>query len=174
MADANENLWAPWRMEYIRSLDGEGETPGECFFCKYRDHAEHDRTHHMVWRSDHAFVVMNRFPYTNGHLMVALHRHEGDPDNLQEAELYDLTRLTWQAVKLLRAVIKPQGFNVGSNVGRCAGAGVPDHLHTHIVPRWGGDTNFMSVVGGVRVIPDSLDALYEEMIAAAAKLGFRE
>lgn len=174
MSEFNPNLWAPWRMEYIRSLDQENQQAGGCFFCRYFDAPDQDREHHVLWRSERAFVMLNRFPYTNGHLMVALSRHAGDPADLAAGELEELTRLTYDGVALLRKSLRAEGFNVGSNIGRCAGAGVPDHLHNHIVPRWGGDTNYMAVIGGVRVIPDCLDALYDQLAADAAAMGFRK
>ena len=163
VAEFNENLWAPWRMEYIRSLSTECEEDG-CFLCRYWEVPEKDAENHVVWRTRSAFVVMNRFPYTNGHLLVAHAHHKGDFGQLGDDELVELTRLIRDSVELLRRTVKAQGFNVGYNVGRCAGAGLPDHLHAHIVPRWGGDTNFMAVVGDTRVVPDSLDALYTELV----------
>jgi len=170
MGETHDNLWAPWRMEYIHSLSGDAESDG-CFFCRYIEHPEQDQAHHVIWRSAHGVVLMNRYPYTNGHLMVATRRHVGDPATLEEAELVGLTRLTYQAVALLRRVLAPQGFNVGANLGQCAGAGVPGHLHHHIVPRWNGDTNFLSTLAGTRVIPQSLDALYEQLVGAAREMG---
>lgn len=118
--------------------------------------------------------MMNRYPYTNGHLMAVVNRHVGDPSELDEAELVDLTRLTYQAVALLQRVLSPNGFNLGANLGHCAGAGVPGHLHHHIVPRWSGDTNFLSTTAGVRVIPQGLDALYEQLTTAAGELALNK
>lgn len=164
MPDFNANLWAPWRMEYIRSLGPETTDDG-CFLCRYWSNPQDDASNHVVLRGQTAYVVMNRFPYTNGHLMVALAEHKADITELTDSEWIEMTRLTRDAVAILRAAIKPQGFNVGYNLGRCAGAGLPGHLHAHIVPRWDGDTNFMAVVGEVRVIPDSLDAMWKELVA---------
>ncbi len=172
MAEFNKNIWAPWRMEYIRSLGDEVEQDQGCFFCAYFANPELDRQHHVLWRGEHAFVLMNRFPYTNGHLMIAPHRHGGDPSDLTETELTALTRMTYAAVKVVQKAFRAEGFNVGCNLGRCAGAGVPDHVHNHVVPRWNGDTNYMAVLGGTRVIPDGLDAAYERLIEAARELGF--
>ncbi len=163
MAEYNDNLWAPWRMEYIRSLGPELTDEG-CFLCKYWQTPEDDRANHVVWRGQSAFVVMNRFPYTNGHLLISLAAHKGDLCELTGDELCEMNALTRDAVTLLRTTIKAQGFNIGYNLGRCAGAGLPGHLHGHVVPRWHGDTNYMAVLGGARVIPDSLDALWNELV----------
>lgn len=165
-------------MEYIRSL-GEEQSDGECFLCQYwgdpdqdpDQNPDKDTENHVVWRGKRVFVVMNRFPYTNGHLMVALADHKGEMTDLSEAELVEMTRAIRDAVTILKKTVKAQGFNVGYNVGQCAGAGLPGHLHAHIVPRWGGDTNFMAVLGNVRVVPDSLDALYAELVKAARAAG---
>lgn len=172
MAEFNENLWAPWRMDYIRSLNDEAKDDG-CFLCRYWLQPDRDRENHVVWRTGSAFVVLNRFPYTNGHLMVAHAHHKGDPTELGLAELTEMTSAVRDAIAALKATVSPQGFNIGYNVGRCAGAGLPDHLHAHVVPRWNGDTNFMAVLGDKRIIPDSLDALWAELTRAAARLGFR-
>ncbi len=171
MAEINKNIWAPWRMEYIRSIDDETEQIQGCFLCHYFDTPEKDREHHVLWRTEHVLVMLNRFPYTNGHLMVVPRTHSGDPLGLPEAEIAVLTSSTYQAVSLLQKVYEPQGLNVGMNLGKCAGAGVPDHVHNHIVPRWDGDTNFMTVLGGVRVVPDSLDATYDELMKVAIEMG---
>jgi ATP adenylyltransferase len=170
MAEYNANLWAPWRMEYIRSL-GQQQIEEGCFLCRYWASPGDDLANHVVWRTPHIFVVMNRFPYTNGHLLVALAAHKAEMDELSEPELCELSAGIRDAIRLLRNTIKPQGFNIGYNVGHCAGAGLPDHLHAHVVPRWSGDTNFMAVLGDVRVVPDSLDALHAELHASSKVLG---
>lgn len=172
MGEFNDNLWAPWRMEYIRSLASEFAEQG-CFLCRYRDAPNDDRANRVLWRTPNTFVVMNRFPYTNGHLLVAHANHIGELDALGTEPLADMTRTIRDAVTVLRATIAPQGFNIGYNIGRCAGAGLPDHLHAHVVPRWSGDTNFMAVLGDVRMIPDALSALYEELSSTAAKMKLR-
>ncbi|UCE59772.1 MAG: HIT domain-containing protein [Phycisphaerales bacterium] len=163
MADFNTNLWAPWRMEYIRSLEDELDDDG-CFLCRYWEQPERDRENRVVRRTSTALVVMNRFPYTTGHLLIAQGKHEGDFGDLTDDELGELNQLIRDSVALLRRTVEAQGFNVGYNLGKCAGAGLPDHLHAHVVPRWLGDTNVMSVVGDCRVIPESLDALYAELL----------
>ncbi|NOX57544.1 MAG: HIT domain-containing protein [Planctomycetes bacterium] len=170
MAEFNDNIWAPWRMEYIRSLGEENERTGGCFFCDYFENPQQDREHHVLWREADVFVMMNRFPYTNGHLLIAPTRHCGDPSKLNTDELVELTKATYTGVEVVRKAFGAEGFNVGCNLGRCAGAGVPDHLHNHVVPRWSGDTNYMAVLGGTRVIPDGLDAAYERLMDAAREL----
>lgn len=172
MTECNRNLWAPWRMEYIRSM-GELEEQSGCFLCDYWAHPECDAANHVVWRGSSAFVVMNRFPYTNGHLLIAHTAHKGELAALTDEELAEMSRLIRDGVGLLRDTIKAQGFNIGYNVGHCAGAGLPGHLHAHIVPRWVGDTNFMAVVGDCRVIPDALDALYAVLAERAGQIGLR-
>jgi len=158
-------------MEYIRSLDADLTDAG-CFLCRYWDHPDEDSENHVVCRGEHVFVVMNRFPYTNGHLMVAIGEHRGEMTDLSEAALVEMTRAIRDSVAMLQSTIKAQGFNVGYNVGQCAGAGLPGHLHAHVVPRWGGDTNFIAVLGDIRVVPDSLDALYAELVKASREMGF--
>ena len=171
MAEFNENVWAPWRMEYIRSLAVEKEEG--CFLCRYWEQPDSDRANRVVWRSEGAFVVMNRFPYTNGHMLIAHAAHKGDMADLTEDELFELTRLTRDCVGLLRETVHAQGFNVGYNIGRCAGAGLPDHPHLHVVPRGGGDANFPPAVGGPRVAPCSLHELRSELVLGAEKAGLR-
>jgi ATP adenylyltransferase len=159
-----ESLHAPWRMQYIRSLQRGGD---ECFICQAAATAAGDdkgRADRLVlWTTDHSIVVMNKFPYTNGHLLVAPRAHKADLDELSSNELLDLQQQTTAVVKLLKKAMSPQGFNIGMNLGRCAGAGLPGHLHQHIVPRWNGDVNFMAVVGEVRIVPQALQQLYGEL-----------
>ena len=149
-------------MEYIRSLADDVAESG-CFLCRYWSEPDADRTSHVVWRSDATFVVMNRFPYTNGHLLIAHAEHKGDVEDLSDAHLVEMTKAIRDAVSVLRRTIKPQGFNIGYNIGLCAGAGLPGHLHAHVVPRWSGDTNFMAVIDNTRTVPDSLDALESKL-----------
>src|SRR2546423_689145 len=166
----NDALFAPWRMQYIRSLqDPRGD---ECFFCSAANAATDDerRKRLVLWPTDLSFVMMNRFPYTNGHLLVAPKAHKADPEELAAEEHRDLMQQTTEGVRLLRRAVSAQGFNIGINLGRCAGAGVPGHLHQHVVPRWNGDTNFMSVVGAVRVVPQAMAQLYEELRQVSATL----
>ncbi len=159
-------------MQYIRSLDQEAADQG-CFLCRYHDAPDQDEANHVLWRTPHSLVVMNRFPYTNGHLLIAPASHKPDLAALDDAELLDMTQAIRDGVSVLEQTIRAQGFNIGYNLGRCAGAGLPGHLHAHIVPRWSGDTNFMAIIGDARVIPDSLDALAAELINTAKQVGLR-
>ena len=145
-----EQLWAPWRLEYVRQAD---EAPG-CVFCVAA--AGDDEELLVVARGTAAFVLLNRFPYASGHLMVAPLRHVGDFLDLSADESAEIHALTRTAVAALTSAFGPHGFNVGWNLGRAAGAGVVDHVHEHVVPRWGGDTNFMPVLADVKVIPEHL------------------
>lgn len=170
MAEQNRNLWAPWRLEYIHSLRDEAE-PAGCFLCRYRERPGDDACNGVIWRGERCFTLFNRFPYSNGHLLIAPYAHEGLLDALDEPTLTELMRQVRDAQRLLRETTSAQGFNVGMNFGRCAGAGLPDHLHVHIVPRWEGDTNFMPVLGDTKVIPQSIAALLGLMREAAGRLG---
>jgi ATP adenylyltransferase len=153
-------LWAPWRLEYIQSAD---EQPG-CVFCLARDGDDAERL--VVHRGEHAFVLLNKFPYASGHVMVAPTRHVGDFGALEGAEALEVHRLAAQALAALRALSTPDGFNLGWNLGRVAGAGVVDHVHLHVVPRWSGDTNFMPVLADVKVLPEHLATTRERLAQA--------
>jgi ATP adenylyltransferase len=155
-----ENLWAPWRMEFIQAEKTEG-----CIFCKFPAETgpEADRRNLIVARSAHSFVILNRYPYNNGHLMVIPRRHTSDFAALPPNELDDLHRLLQLAVQLVKEAYKPEGFNLGMNLGKVAGAGIADHLHHHVVPRWGGDTNFMPVLSDTKVLIQHLDDSYTMM-----------
>jgi len=167
-----KNLWAPWRYNYIKNLDPNHTPPTDqgpksssgCFLCDLFDESvseEYLRAQHVLVRDERGILLLNRYPYTNGHLLIAPREHVADPTQLSEESYLGMMRLTQLGMKLLRHTLNPQGMNVGINVGRCAGAGLPGHVHTHIVPRWNGDTNFMSIMGHVRVVPQSLDSSYE-------------
>jgi ATP adenylyltransferase len=149
-----EHLWAPWRIRYI--LAPKEETG--CFVCRKAQSAD-DVGNHVLLRDKTCFALLNTYPYNAGHLMVAPYKHTGTWDDLADQELADLMLLARRCQQLLQRVMKPEGYNVGINFGRAAGAGVEDHLHLHIVPRWNGDTNYMPVLGDVRVIPQALDEL---------------
>jgi ATP adenylyltransferase len=160
-------------MEYIHQLHeqpGGGKPLSGCFLCDYIARPDDDPANHVIWRTDRCLTLFNRFPYTNGHLLIAPKQHVAELSDLDEAVLTDLMRQVRDAQRLLKETVTPQGFNVGMNFGRCAGAGLPDHLHIHIVPRWSGDTNFMPVIADVRVIPQSIEALHALMREAAPKL----
>ena len=153
-------LWAPWRLEYVQSAD---ELPG-CIFCLARDGDDAERL--VVHRDERAFVLLNRFPYASGHLMVAPGRHVGELGDLEDEEALALHRLAAEAIAALRATFAPDGFNLGWNIGRVAGAGVVDHAHLHVVPRWSGDTNFMPVLADIKVLPEHLDETRRKLAAA--------
>lgn len=154
------NLWAPWRIKYIQGLSDEKY---ECFLCFDRDNPEEDRENLVLWRSQFSFAVFNRFPYNNGHLLVAPKRHIPDFAAATQEELTDFMLLARDVQIALKDTINCHGFNVGINIGRCAGAGVPDHLHMHVVPRWDGDTNYMAVCSDTDVISQSMEELYEQL-----------
>jgi ATP adenylyltransferase len=138
-------LWAPWRLEYIQQAD---ERPG-CIFCDPEPEL-------IIHRGEQAFALLNRFPYTSGHLMVAPQRHVGDYGGLTDDEALEIHRLASGGLEALATVYRPQGHNLGWNLGRIAGAGIVEHVHLHVVPRWAGDTNFMPVLADVRVLPEAL------------------
>ncbi|HEX9376552.1 MAG TPA: HIT domain-containing protein [Actinomycetota bacterium] len=154
-----ERLWSPWRMAYIQQAHDE---PEGCLFCELAA-GDDDEAAMVLHRGQRAFAVMNAFPYNPGHVMVAQFRHVGDLELLDPEELLDTGRLIQAAVRALREEMSPHGFNVGMNQGRVAGAGIPDHVHWHVVPRWNGDTNFMPVVGETRVLPESLEDTYRKL-----------
>lgn len=146
-----ERLWSPWRSDYVTGVDqGEG-----CIFCDALA-AGDDVSAGVLFRGGAAFVVLNAYPYNTGHLMVAPNRHVGEPRDLDGGESRELTDITFRSIEVLREGMAPDGFNVGMNLGRVAGAGIPGHLHVHVVPRWSGDTNFMPVVGETKVLPEML------------------
>lgn len=155
-----KNLWAPWRIKYIQGLSG----PSECFLCDYLSTPERDKDNLVLWRTKHVFVVFNKFPYNNGHLLIAPNRHIANFDDASDAELLAMTKLVRDCQAALSATIKPHGFNVGMNFGRCAGAGLPDHVHIHVVPRWNGDTNYMHVCSDTDVISQSMVELYDRLV----------
>ncbi|RMH24938.1 MAG: HIT domain-containing protein [Planctomycetota bacterium] len=166
----NDAIWAPWRLPYLEGLAesenppgvvGSGpRDPGDTFLSDYWKHPERDAQNHVIVRDAHGMILLNRYPYANGHLLVALGDARPTLLDYDEAQRAALWRLVDRAMALMQRVLEPQGVNIGVNQGRAAGAGVPGHLHVHLVPRWGGDTNFMHTVGRVRVIPASLDAVY--------------
>lgn len=167
---SHETLWAPWRLNYIVNAvkkDAAEQPHEDCFLCRYRDDAR-DAENYVVDRSEHSLTVLNRFPYNNGHLLIAPREHKASFDVLSDAELLDLQVQIRRMVKLLSLVMGAEGFNVGLNLGRVAGAGLPGHLHWHIVPRWNGDVNFMPIVADTKVIPQSLDTLYQLLRADLA------
>jgi ATP adenylyltransferase len=151
---ANHRIWAPWRLNYVK--DASKDMEEECIFCA-KPAADDDESNLIVHRGEHAFVILNLFPYTNGHLMVAPYEHTSRFQDLSADTLAEITDLSQQAMRILEDVYAPHGFNLGLNQGRVAGAGVEHHIHLHVVPRWGGDTNFMPVTADTRVMPQTLD-----------------
>jgi ATP adenylyltransferase len=153
-----EQLWAPWRQAYVSSEKAAGAAP--CFLCQGLA-LKDDRKNFIVWRTPRSVVVLNRYPYNNGHLLVAPLAHRGRLDELSAEDHADLMLTLQKMVRILEGLMQPQGFNIGLNLGEAAGAGLPGHLHWHIVPRWSGDTNFMPVLADTRVIVQALEALYD-------------
>ena len=160
-----DRLWTPWRMAFIeQAVRAEGGGGEACFLCaKPGEPPSHDAANLILYRGRQAYVLMNLYPYNSGHLMVAPYAHGGDLAALPEETAQELFALTRQATAALHAEYRPDGFNLGMNLGKSAGAGVPDHLHMHLVPRWNGDTNFMPVVGGAKVLPESLEQTYARL-----------
>lgn len=163
-----EALWAPWRMEYISRADETNK--GKDLFVDLPAMHDDERAH-ILHRGEHAFVLLNAYPYTSGHLMVAPYRKTIYLMSLSDAEHLELAKLVALCTEWIRIAYKPQGFNIGVNLGSAAGAGIPDHLHYHVVPRWSGDTNFMTAVGDVRVIPEDLPGTYRRIKAAMVSYG---
>ena len=154
-------LWAPWRLEYVQAAD---DADG-CLFCRATEPGRDDEKL-IVHRGHAAVVVLNKFPYSSGHLMVAPNRHEGDFSELADEEVVEIHRLAGQGIGALAQTYAPQGYNLGWNLGRIAGAGVVDHVHLHVVPRWAGDTNFMPVLADVKVMPEHLAETRRKLAAA--------
>jgi ATP adenylyltransferase len=155
-----DTLWAPWRFEYF-------EKSSSTDFLAEAARASDDAAHLVLLRRKNSFLIMNRYPYTVGHLMAVPYRKVGELRDLGENEIAELFSLVVCGQELLQQVVKAQGFNIGINVGECAGAGIPDHLHIHIVPRWSGDTNFMPMLAGPRVLSQGLHDLYQKLRTAA-------
>lgn len=164
--DGLDRLWAPWRFAYIDKQAGR-ERPESCPFCVLPDRGpEHDRESLIVHRGEHAFVILNAYPYNPGHLMVIPYAHQADLEALDEEVAAEVWSLARRSVAVLKERIHAQGVNLGANLGSAAGAGIAPHLHLHAVPRWGGDTNFISVVGASRVLPQALDEVWDRLQGA--------
>jgi ATP adenylyltransferase len=155
-----DRLWAPWRVEYIQ-----GQEEDHCIFCVDEDPAN-DQARLIVVRGKHSYVIMNRYPYSSGHLMVAPYRHLADTAELENHEALEIHQLMVRSQRVLRDVCVAQGFNIGWNIGKAAGAGVADHIHMHIVPRWAGDSNFMPILAETRVIPEHIETTYSLLTKA--------
>ncbi len=152
-----QRLWAPWRLEYIVGEKTEG-----CIFCVFPKQDD-DRKNRILDRGNHAYVIMNTFPYSNGHLLIVPYRHTGDFCELTEAESLEMMQLTQKSMRALKQACNPDGLNLGVNQGAAAGAGIADHIHLHIVPRWHGDTNFMPVLADTKVMPEALETSYDKL-----------
>lgn len=152
-----DRIWAPWRIDYILDEKEEG-----CFFCMAFEASQEEwKERKMLYLGEHAGMILNKYPYNNGHVLVAPVRHQPELSDLESSEKLELVEQVEQVQELCKETIDPDGFNVGMNVGEVAGAGFPDHLHVHVVPRWSGDHNFMPVTASAKVIPQSLDELYD-------------
>ncbi len=152
-----ESIWAPWRIEYI-----EMEKPKGCILCD-KPKENNDAQNYILYRGDKNFIMMNLYPYNAGHLMIAPYRHIANLEELNNEELREYWQIVTRSLKVLRKVFNPGGFNIGINMGKAAGAGIEEHVHTHIVPRWHGDTNFMPVIGDVKVISQALAETYQKL-----------
>jgi ATP adenylyltransferase len=160
-------LHAPWRLDYIKTVS---DGPSACFLCEAAKNPDHDAANLVLARSPLCLLMLNKYPYVNGHLLIAPYRHAPTPVECtpeERAQTMELITLGQQALAL---AMNPQGFNIGFNVGRCAGAGVPGHIHAHIVPRWNGDINFITILGNVRIIPQAIEQAYAQLKAAIATL----
>jgi len=159
-----ERLWAPWRMKYLTA-----EKAGGCIFCEKAAESR-DRENLILWRGENGFILLNLYPYNNGHLMVAPYQHVPSIEDLSPTVLADVMSLVQKSLAILRAAMHPQAFNVGLNIGAVAGAGIVEHVHIHVVPRWQGDTNFMPVLAETRVVPDFLENTYDLLNKALCEL----
>jgi ATP adenylyltransferase len=157
-----DRLWAPWRLSYVASAKPPTEQDA-CFICQGLAEKD-DRANLIAWRGGKSVVVLNRFPYNNGHLLIAPHAHKGELHELDTAEILEMQQSLARLTGVLGDLMKPDGFNIGLNLGKAAGAGLPGHLHWHLVPRWNGDTNFMPVLSDTRVIVQSLDQFYTLLV----------
>lgn len=161
------NLWAPWRMAYIDSLS---DLRDGCFLCDYWFEPERDVENYVLWRGESTLTLLNRFPYSGGHVLVAPSRHVESLEELSDTELHEVMEHLRDAKLVLQRSVGAQGFNVGFNLGHCAGAGLPGHLHGHLVPRWGGDTNYMTVIGDAKVMPIALERIAQGFRDVAAEM----
>lgn len=158
-----KKLWAPWRMTYIRQALGP-KVEDKCVLCEIgKASAENDEENLVLARGEYVFVVLNKFPYCNGHLMVTPYAHTCELQELDDQTVLELARFTQRSIQTLRKAANPDGFNVGTNFGRVAGAGIEEHLHVHVVPRWSGDTNFMPVVSETKVVSQALTQTWKEL-----------
>lgn len=163
-----DRIWAGWRLAYVTDADGTHRDPDRCPFCAIPLLADEESL--VVERGRHCYTVLNLYPYNSGHLMVIPFRHVGDYEALTDEEAHEVADLSRRAVRAIRQEYRPDGFNLGANIGRAAGAGLPQHFHMHVLPRWDGDTNFVTVLGGVKVMPEELADTAERVRAALERL----
>lgn len=156
-----KTIFAPWRIEYLNA----GTKTNECILCT-KPQEKKDKKNLILEKGKKAFVIMNLYPYNSGHLMIAPYRHTNEFENLKESESLEIIKLTQIWIKIIKQLMRPQGFNLGVNLGKCSGAGIDEHLHFHIVPRWNGDTNFMPVIADTKVIPENLNQTYDKLWTA--------
>ncbi len=152
-------LWSPWRFQYV----SEGTKTDGCVFCRVSAEAARDAENFVLHRGQHNFILLNLFPYTSGHAMIAPYAHQADFSQLDSATVNEMMRLAQQLQAALQAAYHPDGYNLGMNLGQSAGAGVADHLHLHVLPRWSADANFMTVIGETRVLPEDLSTTYQKL-----------
>ncbi len=152
-----KHIWAPWRMEYIQMTKPKG-----CILCE-KPGEDNDTENYILYRGDKNFIILNSYPYTPGHLLVAPYRHIASLEELTDEERHEHFDIVSRSIQVLRREFSPEGFNLGVNIGKAAGAGIEDHVHTHIVPRWQGDTNFMTVISDIRVVPEALVETYRKL-----------
>jgi len=161
-----DHLWAGWRSAYVSSFEAAGTDPAECVFCAIGTSGEPDTARGVLWQSDLVMAVLNAYPYSPGHLLVMPLRHVSDLEELTSDEHSAMWAAVKDAAASLKRAYSPDGLNLGANIGRAAGAGIPAHLHVHVVPRWSGDTNFMTSVAGARVLPEPLETTWARLSAA--------
>jgi ATP adenylyltransferase len=159
-----DHLWSPWRYKYVSSASPQDP----CLFCRAAAEPD-DKKNHVLWRAERSFALLNRYPYTSGHLMIAPYAHVATLEQADPRDLEEVIRLAQRAEAALRTVYKPGGFNLGFNIGQCAGAGVAGHIHMHVLPRWTGDVSFMTTIGETRVLPEDLDSTYGKLSEALAR-----
>ena len=155
-----DRLWSPWRYQYV----SRAVPDSVCIFCE-KPAEQKDRENHILYRGEHSFVLLNLFPYTSGHLMIAPYRHVARMAEAGDPALIEMIRLAVDAERALTEVYRPHGLNIGMNLGECAGAGIAGHIHIHVLPRWMGDANFMTTIGETRVLPEDLDTTYERILS---------
>lgn len=159
-----EILWSPWRTQYIESFKDEKNNARTCFVCDAIKYIEESAKRLVVFRTDNTIILMNKYPYNAGHLLVCPKQHTENFDKLDEKELLDLILCVRKSMNVLDKLLKPHGYNVGVNIGRVAGAGLPEHVHFHVIPRWNGDTSFISTISDTKVISQSMEQIFQDLV----------